>query len=183
MFNTTCFELPSLLKANRYLTERGNFESAMPLYKLALVICEEQADAIPELFADILFSLSSMYGELNNPSEALKYARRHFDQRMKVENQKDSLGIYAGMAHSELALGLLLNGRYEEAIENSRIARQILEKIPIYLSGDYWPHWAIIHEAWSLLGLNRPEEAVEILEESVKWRQNKYGPDDKEDHK
>jgi tetratricopeptide (TPR) repeat protein len=153
------------------------------MFTASLRICEEHAADMPDLLADAVFCVGSYASDTNQFPSHLKYALRHFDLRMALEEGKLERGRDSGMAHSEMGLAYLLNGQYEKSIEHSIISRQIYEKIPDFLNGSYWPFFAIIHHAQSLLGLDREEEAVDMLLETLRWREAKYGPGDTESFK
>ena len=146
---------------------RATFKVAEAMFLSALEICEAHPEELPKHLADAIFYLSSHAADTNQFKLHLELARRHFDQRMKIENQNATLGQGAGMAHSEMALAYLLNQNYERANEHSIISRQINEKTPKFLCGEYWPFFGIIHHAQALQGLNRDEEAVDMLLETL----------------
>ncbi|KAH8591407.1 P-loop containing nucleoside triphosphate hydrolase protein, partial [Bisporella sp. PMI_857] len=174
-----------LQKSGWYLFEIGYCESSFPLLECALKLCEKHATnlEVKTLLADILFSLSSFSAEKNQPQDALQYASRHLDIRMQVEKEKPHLGRHAGLAYTEMALGLLLNGEYEAAIRYSRDGKAILIKLEAFKAGKYWPDFAVIHEAISLIALGRGSEAIPMLKDSIAFRENKYGPNDTESFK
>ena len=153
------------------------------MFLSALQICEAHPEELPKHLADATFCLSSHAADTNQFGLHLELARRHFDQRMKIENQKPALELGAGMAHSEMALGYLLNENYGKAIEHSTISRQINEKTSNFLGGTYWPFFSIIHHAQALQGLNRENEATDMLLETLRWREARFGPNDKESFK
>ena len=137
---------------------------------------------MPKLFADVLFCLSSVSQGVNENAKMYTYARRHLQQRLKVEDGKES-SLDVGMAYSEMGYAFLANDMYDKAIECCETSSAIYKKTPEYLSGDYWPHFAISHQAWALLGLHRGEEAVPMLLETLRWRESKFGKDDTESAK
>jgi hypothetical protein len=153
------------------------------MFASALIICEDNAKEMPELLADAYFCCSSHAYDTNQFHKVMEFAKKHYQQRMQVEEKKPSLGLKAGMAHSEMGLAYLLNNSYEKVIEHSITARQINEKTPEFLSGTYWPFFAIIHHAQALLGLDREDEAVDMLLETLRWREARYGADDTESFK
>ena len=165
------------------MAEKGNFKVAEAMFLSALKICEAHPEELPKHLADAMFCLSSHAADTNQFKLHLELAQRHFDQRMKIENQKASLGQGAGMAHSEMALAYLLNENYERAIQHSVISRQINEKTPKFLSGAYWPFFSIIHHAQALQGLNRDQEAIDMLLETLRWREARFCPNDTESFK
>lgn len=97
-------------------------------------------------------------------------ALKHFEQCMKIENNKPSLGLGAGMAHSE-------------AIGYSETSRNINENTLSFLNNEYWPFFSIIHHALALVGLKHYKEAAIMVDETFRWRENKYGIDDTESFK
>lgn len=110
-------------------------------------------------------------------------ALKHFEQRMKLENRKSSLGLGAGMAYSEMSLAHLLNDEYNEAIEYAAKSREINEKTSMFLNNEYWPFFAFIHHAQALIGLQRYAEAAVMVEQTIQWREVKYGIDDTQEFK
>ena len=82
-----------------------------------------------------------------------------------------------------MGLAYLLNDMYEKSIESCVMARQINEKRTIFLSGCYWPFFAIIHHAQALIGLGREDEAFGMLLDTLSWREAMYGPNDTESFK
>ncbi|KAK6426138.1 hypothetical protein LTR95_016161 [Oleoguttula sp. CCFEE 5521] len=169
-----------LSRGGWYLQERHNYDAAWPLLQQALSICEKHADTMPGghvIFADVLIGHSSGYAGLNEPAKTLMYAGRHKEQRLIAEMENYPSNLY-GMAYTEYALALLLNERYEEAMQESEIAYSIQVKTTKYLAGDYWPHFVYFHKAWSLIGLGRASEAYDGMMETLAWREAKFGIDD-----
>ncbi|KAI1364552.1 hypothetical protein F5Y08DRAFT_339625 [Xylaria arbuscula] len=172
-----------LQKCGWHVCENGGFQLAEDLFASSLRICEEHAGQMPELYADALFCSGSIASDTNRFQLHMEFARRHFAQRMKVEEEKPALGLGAGMAHSEMALAYLLNSEYEMAIEHAVTSRRINEATPEFQSGNYWPFFTIIHHAQALIGLERHDEAEEMLVATLQWREMKFGVDDTESFK
>jgi hypothetical protein len=109
----------------------------------------------------------------------------HFKQRLIAQ---DAIPLeirdlsFTGMAYTELALGSLMEGDYQEAIRLAIAGRGILEKTPEFLNNTYWPHWADYHHAWALIGMDKAEQARPILEKMLEWR-SKYCKDEGESMK
>ena len=135
------------------------------------------------LLADILFCLSTLFADQSQAGEALKYSARHFDVRMKIERKKHAIGRHGGLAYTELGLAYLLNDRFEEAINVCRAGKALLVELPLFKEGKYWPDFAVIHEVLSLMGLQRDNEALPLLQEALNFRRNRYGPDDTQSFK
>jgi hypothetical protein len=102
---------------------------------------------------------------------------------MQIEKQKDKLGRHPGLAYTEMALGMLLNGRLEEAIQYSRDGKALLVELEQFKTGKYWPDFAVIHETLALICLGRSEEGIPSLEASIAFREKRYGPNDTESFK
>ena len=177
----------SLADGIRYLFETDYPELATPFLRCALVLCDrlppkEYRDTYGQdeqvLLADVLFSLSALSADQRCPKDALEYAERHFDVRMKVERGKQALGRHAGLAYTELALGYLLNEQFDAAIDASQAGKAILTQLPLFKEGKYWPDFAIIHEVLALIGLNRDDEAESLHAEAIDFRERRFGPDD-----
>ena len=171
-----------LADTSRFLFETGYPESAMPFLKSALSICEElpQKDYSDGycrdeqvLLADVLFRLATLSADQKKPKDALTYSERHFDVRFKAENRKQAIGRHGGLAYTEVALAYLLNDRFEAAIKASRAGRAILEQLPLFKEGKYWPDFAIMHDVMALIGLQRDNEAIQLLEEAIEFREKK----------
>lgn len=137
-----------------------------------------------EAHADILMSLTMAYGSLGERSLTLEYAQRHFEERIAFERSigrtPDSEFSFEGMAYTALALGLILNERYEEAIPLCVTGREVHERAPGFHNDVYWPHWAYAYHAWALIGLGRPDEALPLVLQTLAWRERHYGPRDTE---
>ena len=164
----------------------------MPFLQLALELVEilplkDYSDGYGQneqaLLADVLFCLSTLAADRNQAVDALVYAQRHFDVRMALERKKKSVGRHGGLAYTELGLGLLLNGRYQEAIDTSRAGKALLLELPSFKEGKYWPDFAVIHEVLALIGLDRDDEAIPLLEEAIRFREKRFGPNDTQSFK
>ena len=131
------------------------------------------------LLADVLFGLSSLAADQNHAADALAYSRRHFDVRMALV----SVGRFGGLAYTELGLGLLLNDHFQEALDASRAGKALLVELPSFKEGTYWPDFAVIHEVLALIGLERDDEAIPLLEESIRFREKRFGRDDTQSFK
>ncbi len=153
------------------------------MWNISLDICQRNAATMPTEYADALFCSGSHMTDTNQVKSHKVIALRHFEQRMKIENNKPSLGLGAGMAHSEMALAQMLNDEYSEAIGYSETSRNINENTLSFLNNEYWPFFSIIHHALALVGLKHYKEAAIMVDETIRWRENKYGIDDTESFK
>jgi hypothetical protein len=82
-----------------------------------------------------------------------------------------------------MALGFLMNNRLEECIQYSRNGRAILINLEPFKAGKYWPDFATIHEALALNELGRGEEGIPLLQKAIRFREKRYGPNDRESFK
>ncbi|ETN43596.1 uncharacterized protein HMPREF1541_02755 [Cyphellophora europaea CBS 101466] len=159
-----------------YLTERGNFDESLEMFKTALRICETYPDKMEELLADCLFCIGDALSETNEPAAALEYAKRHYDVRLNLEKDRSKPSLYGALAYSELGNAQMLNGLFEEGIENCKSARAIQFKDQEFLDGTYWPYFSTIQMALCLSALGRSDEAVPLLQETIDWGIKFYGP-------
>lgn len=138
-----------------------------------------------EVYADILMTLSSTYHCLGDAANGLRYAQAHFEQRTRNEDEKGEHGnlLLRGMGYTELALAKLHNKQYDEALLLASQGLSILKQSPEFLQDDYWPHFAVYHAAWALIGLGRGKEAIPMLDEMLRWRRRKYGENQTESMK
>lgn len=140
-----------------------------------------------ELYADTLMCLSSSYAALGQMEPTLKYAQRHFDQRIAVERSlgrtADSEMSMEAMGYTALALGMILAERYEEAASLCVTGRRLHERRPAFARGLYWPYWADAYHAWALIGLGRAADALPSMLAAIKWRERHFGLNDTESTK
>jgi len=162
-----------IVALHRHLKECGNWDQSLSLAELALGILKQHKSEMAEQYADILMSLPSSYHCLGNRVKGLQYAEAHFKQRMLVQEAKPAAERdygFTAMAYTELSLARLMNDDYDDAIALAVQGRRLLEQTPEFLNRTYWPHWADYHHAWSLIGLDRAEEARPILQNMLEWR-------------
>lgn len=150
------------------------------MWNIFFDICRQNAEIMPIEYADALFCAESHMTDTNQFKSHKEIALKHFEQRMKIEQSKPTLNLGAGMAYSEMTLTHLLNDEFTEAIRYSKISREINEKTPSFLNNDYRPFFSIIPHAQALLGLHRYEEAATMIDETIKWRENKFELNDRE---
>jgi hypothetical protein len=166
------------------LLERANFADCLKLANLAHLISAANKDILGEAYADVLMTESTAYAALGNGERCLHYGQLHFDQRIAFERSigrtPESELSFEAMAYTALALGLILNERYEEAIPLCEEGRIKHEMVDAFREDRYWPHWAHAYNAWALIGLNRAEEALPSVIETLRWRERHFGVNDTE---
>jgi tetratricopeptide (TPR) repeat protein len=170
----------------RHLLERANLTACLSLSHTASELAANYADdaVMGELYADVLMNLTTAYAAYGQRQLALKFAEMHMTQRIKVERAlnrtPDSEMSFEAMAHTALSLGLILNGRYEEAIKYAAQGRELLKRKPSFVADNYWPHWGFTYHAWALIGLEKYDEALPLILDTLRWRERHFGRDDTE---
>jgi tetratricopeptide (TPR) repeat protein len=142
----------------------------------ALSICDKYPEDTRSQRLDVLFSLCKFGARSNiQPSRVLSYAQEH----LKICNELNDDSITAreniGMSHSNLGMAYLFNNQFALAAKSCRISVETDLKLPEIIDGSEWPHFAYAYLGWALIGLNKPSEAVEELQRTLKWRENKFG--------
>lgn len=163
--------------------EKGDLEAALLLLQKAQTICETHAEDMTTLLADIYFSLSVATGEMHNLLEVLDYGKKQLEFRILAERDLIEPTGDIGMAESRLALAYIMNDQFKQALIHCDIALGLYNWELGSSNRKWWPHFPLIHKAWSLSGLNRDSEAIEMLQETVRWREAKYGKNDTESFK
>jgi hypothetical protein len=148
---------------SRFEKELGNFDITMLMLKPARTICERHTEYMTGVLAEIYFCQASLDAEINQHRRCLENNLKHFDLRMKAERQKAQLGPAAGLAYSELALGRVLNGQFEQAIKDSVESKSIHRQRSLFSTGTYVLYWSTIHQVFGLSALGRYAEASEEL--------------------
>lgn len=165
-----------LLSANikRHLYEKGSFDQARQYLTLALQMCRNWLEE-SELLAETVVSLSACTKEMNDPESHLSYAQWHFQIRKRHPSHDILLN---GMAYTQLASAYHQVGRYKEAVELAQQGWEINVTSPEFLSGSYYPFYAMIYQVLPLMELGRNDEAERKLRDTIVWREAKYGHDD-----
>jgi len=160
---------------SRNYYERGSFDRGFELLTTALAVFQKAPDEDPEMLADTVVSLSACTKEMNSPEQHLFYAK--WQHKLRLQHPSEDI-LLNGMAYTQLASAYHQVGRHEEAIELARKGRAINVTSPEYLSGQYYPFYAMIYEVLPLMALKQNVEASKSLEEAIAWRESKYGKDD-----
>lgn len=77
----------------------------------------------------------------------------------------------------------MISDRFEEAIEAFQNSLEVYSQTPEFLSGEYRPDFPNMYLARAFCEVGRPSEAAMIVLENVRFRENKYGPNDTESKK
>ena len=145
----------------------------------ALTVCRKNPNDMAEILADALKSLMTLSCEtVQDPAKTLEYAQEHFKLRKQLNDQSQLAIDNLAMAHGDLGEAYMVNGQYEKSIEHCRKSQEMDFLQPDIVAGLGWPHFAFIHEGWSLLGLGRYSEAVERMQMTLDFRKRRYGLDE-----
>lgn len=131
--------------------------------------------------ADMFMTLSTAYSALGDRAMCLKYAQLHFEQRIAFERSigrsPESEVSFEAMAYTALALGMIMNERFYEALALAEEGRIKHEMVQAFRDDTYWPQSAYAYIAWALIGLGREGEAEPYVLDTLKWRERHFGID------
>lgn len=132
-----------------------------------------------EEYAHILYCQACVACHLYQQERATRYAVKNLDQRLQM-GRRDK---YLGMAYLEHGVALMISDRFEEAIEAFQNSLEVYSQTPEFLSGEYRPDFPNMYLARAFCEVGRPSEAAMVVLENVRFRENKYGPNDTESKK
>ena len=131
-----------------------------------------------EEYAHILFTLTSVTCYLYQQERAIGYATKNLNLRLKIGR----IDPYLAMAHLQMGLALTVCDRFEEAIDAFHRSLEVYSQLPESVSG-LRRDFPNIFLARSLCETGRPSEAAMIVLENIRFRENRYGPNDTESKK
>ncbi|MCM2988305.1 tetratricopeptide repeat protein [Bacillus safensis] len=140
-----------------YEQHQGNYEVALQMYQSA----EKLLDKIPSEIerADFDFKVAWLYYRLSHIMLSLSYIRRalHVYKRHKHYERRTAL------SYSLIAANLTEIGRYEEALENYRLAEEVLtSEQDDFMLAQHHHNVAILYSFW-----NKPKESIRHLEKAL----------------
>ncbi|MFS0654853.1 tetratricopeptide repeat protein [Bacillus sp. 179-C3.3 HS] len=140
-----------------YEQHQGNYEVALQMYRSA----EKLLDKIPHEIerADFDYKLAWLYYRLSHMILSLSYIRRalHVYKRHKHYERRTAL------SYSLIAANLTEIGRYEEALENYRLAEAVLiAEQDDFMLAQHHHNVAILYSFW-----NKPKDAIHHLEKAL----------------
>lgn len=140
-----------------YEQHQGNYEVALQMYQSA----EKLLDKIPSEIerADFDFKVAWLYYRLSHIMLSLSYIRRalHVYKRHKQYERRTAL------SYSLIAANLTEIGRYEEALENYRLAEEVLtNEQDDFMLAQLHHNVAILYSFW-----NKPKESIRHLEKAL----------------
>ncbi|MGM0916970.1 tetratricopeptide repeat-containing protein [Bacillus sp. GBSW19] len=140
-----------------YEQHQGNYEVALQMYQSA----EKLLDKIPSEIerADFDFKVAWLYYRLSHIMLSLSYIRRalHVYKRHKHYERRTAL------SYSLIAANQTEIGRYEEALENYRLAEEVLtSEQDDFMLAQLHHNVAILYSFW-----NKPKESIRHLEKAL----------------
>ncbi|KAK3364321.1 hypothetical protein B0T25DRAFT_598284, partial [Lasiosphaeria hispida] len=158
-----------LLFAGWYLLERSDFKATKPLLLHVLNLSDEaqqgNSPAMSEIRADVLFCLSALSAQINEEiEENLRYARDHFDLRVKLRDGTAFGELRMAMAHGELAHIQVLAGQYEDAIHHAQVAIDMTEVSDAYKNGSDFPTFSSTHQGFALAAIGEHDKAMQRMQ-------------------
>ena len=168
-----------MMTDNRYLNERSEYDSAEPMLLLALDICDGHEADMSDLLAYSLFGLAK-FGSWTNmdPQRIYDFSVRQLNVCLHLDDGSLRAKMNIAAGYGNLGMACMLIGQYAQAIEHCTRSEALDWEDPETIAGKGWPHFARIYRAWALSGLDRNEEAADLLEETLKWRERTYGIND-----
>jgi hypothetical protein len=163
------------LTSKRYLVQDCEHGMAKQLLDLALAISEDHYFEMLDLQGDILYCLARCGAETNlHPRLILRYSAEYLDVCQELDDGSLNRQNDVMNAHTNLAQAYLLREDFVAAREECRKSKEILRAC----APKEFPQFAHIWEGWALHGMDRNEEAVEVLRSVLRYREQKYGIDE-----
>lgn len=140
-----------------YEQHQGNYDVALQMYQSA----EKLLDKIPSEIerADFDFKVAWLYYRLSHIMLSLSYIRRalHAYKRHKQYERRTAL------SYSLIAANLTEIGRYEEALENYRLAEEVLtSEEDDFMLAQHHHNVAILYSFW-----HKPKQSIRHLEKAL----------------
>ena len=132
-----------------------------------------------DLLADTLFSLCR-YGEETgmSPQLLLEYSKRHLEISEKLNDGSDTKLDDLATSHTSLGQAYLALEDWTSAYEEIQKCKDIICNLDFIKSGEEFPQFANIYQSWALIGLERFDDAAELLLEAIRFRESKFGVDE-----
>ena len=163
-----------ILNFERYFNERGTYRKALPILEVAESLCRNNIDDMQVEYGHILFALTSTTCYLCQQERAIGYATKNLNLRLKMGR----IDTYLGMAHLQMGLALIVCDRFEEAIDAFHRSLEVTAQF-----SEVPRQFPNIFLAKSLCETGRPSEAAMIMLEIIRFRENRFGPNDTESKK
>ncbi|KAF2673381.1 hypothetical protein BT63DRAFT_421538 [Microthyrium microscopicum] len=158
----------------RYYFERGNIPDSIPYFQAAEKICERDAKSTYVTNAQNEGCLAQIATIMNQPDTAIVHAEKSL--QLFVDNEEFSWR--RAQAYNELGEAYIGAGRFEDAIEQHEAAIKCY-----YEHSDHYPDWGYLNKGMCLCSLGRYQEASDVLEPYLEYREKTFGPMDTESFK
>jgi tetratricopeptide (TPR) repeat protein len=161
-----------MLTNERYLYERGEHESALPIFQLALQIAREISSDKPAIMADVLMCLAALGLHTSTPLEVLHFSEEHLKIRQQVCDQSEGEPPMQAqhdlaMGYATMAMAYIRNDEFEKALDPGETALRMYRSFPTYKNWRTVPYFAVAHMGWALWSLGRNQDAEKLLLEAV----------------
>lgn len=140
-------------------------------------MCDLLPDSTQITAGDLWGCFAQIASTTNDPANAIKYARRS----VEIFKVHDVGTFRMPQAYNELAEAYIAAGRWEEAVEQTDLAIQGYSALPPALI--HFPDWAMMNKGLALRKLGRYDEASEVLEALLEFREKTFGPMDQDSFK
>jgi tetratricopeptide (TPR) repeat protein len=140
-------------------------------------MCDLQPDTTQITAGDVWGCLAQIASTTNDPETAIKHAKKS----IAIFEAHDVGTFRMPQAYNELAEAYIAAGRWEEAVVQTDLAIKGYLALPPILV--HYPDWAMMNKGLSLRKLGRYEEATEVLETLLEFREKTFGPMDRESFK
>ncbi|KAJ8132094.1 hypothetical protein O1611_g1537 [Lasiodiplodia mahajangana] len=164
----------SLSDMSRYLYERGEHQSALPILTTCLDIARKRSHERPDLLADVLMSLAALGLHTSSPDEVLQNSKEHLDLRQQVYKSHTGSGKIPLQTQYDYAMGVATMamahnyaGEFDKAIPYATKSLELYNSFPMYRNWQTVPYFAVAHAGWALWSLGRYEEAEEVFLKAV----------------
>ncbi|OQU94534.1 Tetratricopeptide repeat-containing protein [Cladophialophora immunda] len=167
-----------LMDAGWYHFERSNIAEARLHFEACRKICNIAPETTAITRGDNEFCLAEMSFVLHDAAMAIKHARSCIEifENCDLRNE-DQWRLL--QAYNELCVAYLAAGQFENAILQADLA------IATYAatSSSEYPEWPTINKGQALCNLGRLDEASQVLEDYLRYREAAFGNLDRESFK
>ena len=155
-----------------YHFERGNLKDARPVLETSHEICEKDPIGCIITLGNLCSCHVNIYFVTNEGHLALPYAKRGIE----IFETHDKSSYRLPQAYNDMAKVCMMAADWEGAIVQCdlAIAGYSALEVPTYAD------WAQMNKGLSLCNLRRFEEASQVLENYLKYREDTFGPMDGE---
>ncbi|KAG5820419.1 hypothetical protein H9Q74_000613 [Fusarium xylarioides] len=171
-----------------YLTQHGHHPDAGPLFDTARDICEQNQPELDDDLATTLFAMARWGVETGaDANEVLSISR----ELLEIRKQKHDISCKSdkevnldvlkdlATAHTGMSQALLLLDRYQEAFDSAQRCIDLEAVLPEIVEGKAINQFAMIYQALALFGLERYDDAANLMDEIIAFRVRQFGSEDK----